>query len=258
MANRFRDTKIWDEDWYCNLGGEYQQLWNYLCDTCDNAGVWKPNKIGFERSTGYKVNLDSFLKKVNGDKQRIRTLDNGRWFLPGFIKYQWFTKHHCFDLVLSNNLHLSLYKILMMNGIDIVWVRGLQEVLQGSTQPYRVKVKDKEIVQQDKAIKNSVTANNPQLQPLGMDIVKQMATKAWQDEDWKQSINYGQGMDMPQLKRWMALFNASLCNDPMPNFNEERYKKLFGGWLSMQKTKGRKLANIEVDVSERPLEHLQV
>ena len=74
---------------------------DYICDNCDNAGVWKPNKTGFERSTGLKVSLDSFLKKVNGDKKRIITLENGRWFLPGFIKYQWFTKKDSFDLVLS-------------------------------------------------------------------------------------------------------------------------------------------------------------
>ena len=131
MANRFRDTTIWNEDWYCNLGGEYMLLWDYICDNCDNAGVWKPNKIGFERSTGLKVNLDSFLKKVNGDKKRIIALDNGRWFLPGFIKYQWFTKKDSFDLVLSIPHHLNLYNLLKSNNINVLSLRGCQGVREG-------------------------------------------------------------------------------------------------------------------------------
>jgi len=131
MANRYRDTTIWNEDWYCNLGGEYMLLWDYICDNCDNAGVWKPNKIGFERSTGLKVNLDSFLKKVNGDKKRIIALENGRWFLPGFIKYQWFTKKDSFDLVLSIPHQLNLYNLLKANNINVLSLRGCQGVREG-------------------------------------------------------------------------------------------------------------------------------
>lgn len=130
--HRFRDTEIWQEDWYCELGGEYQKLWDFICDKCDNAGVWKPNKIDFETKTKFKVSLDSFFKKVNGDKERIMLLDNGRWFLPGFIKYQWFNKKDTFSFNLGNKLHISFCKILIANGIELTKVRGLIEVLERS------------------------------------------------------------------------------------------------------------------------------
>lgn len=96
------------------------------------------------------------------------------------------------------------------------------------------------------------------LLPLGIKVVSKMATEAWKDEQWKQNIIYGQGIDMKQLHRWMALFNASLCNDTMPNFNEKLYKKLFGGWLSLQKSKGRKLSNPEIERPDKPLEKLDI
>lgn len=256
MANRFTDTKKWDEDWYCSLGGEYQHLWNYICDYADNAGVWRPNKIGYERSTGFKVNLDSFLKKVNGDKQRIMVLDNGRWFISGFIKYQWFTKQDSFDLVLSNYHHLNLYKLLSANNINVLMVWGLRQVLEGSPKTSMVKVKEREKIKEVENLKVGISETKHL--PLGIEVVKQMAGKAWQDEQWKQSIIYGQSIDITQLKRWMALFNASLCNDPMPGFSEELYKKLFGGWLSLQKSKGRKLANAEIELTEKPLEKINI
>ena len=64
---RRRETSIWEQDWYCELGGEYQHFWDFINDNCDNAGIWIPNKKGFEMRTGFKVNLDSFLKKVDAD-----------------------------------------------------------------------------------------------------------------------------------------------------------------------------------------------
>jgi hypothetical protein len=130
--SRFRDTGIWEEDWYCLLGGEYQRLWDYICDHCDNAGVWKPNVFNFEAKTRFKVNLDEFFKMVNVDSARVVKLKNGRWFLPGFILFQWFNKKKSFNLSLSNRLHRSLHESLINNEIKLTSVRGLKEVLKTS------------------------------------------------------------------------------------------------------------------------------
>lgn len=134
MAVRFIDTERWKEDWYCELKGEYQKLFDYICDQCDNAGVWKPNKVDFEIKTGFSVNLGSFIKKVNGDKERIFLLENGRWFILGFISFQWFNKKEQFSLILTNRLHKSIYDLLIKNQVPIEKVRGLKEVLEGATQ----------------------------------------------------------------------------------------------------------------------------
>ena len=60
----------------------------------------------------------------------------------------------------------------------------------------------------------------------------------------------GNSLKEADLKKWMAQYNASIMNDVIPNFNEGSYKKMFGGWLQTQKSKGRSIssANTEVDL----------
>jgi hypothetical protein len=142
MAARFTDTQIWDEDWFIELGLEYQHFWNYITDQCNHAGIWKPNKTGFEMRTKAKVNLDSFYDKVNGDKERIIKLRDGNWFLVGFIKFQWFNKKDRFDLVLANRMHRSMFELLTKHSVPLEKIRGLREVLETS----KDKDKDKDII----------------------------------------------------------------------------------------------------------------
>jgi hypothetical protein len=52
----------------------------------------------------------------------------------------------------------------------------------------------------------------------------------------------GNQLKPDDLQKWMAQFNASICNDVMPDFSESKYKKLFGGWLNRQKAKGYTLS----------------
>lgn len=135
MASRYTDTEIWNEDWFCAMPGEYQLFVKYVWAKCDNAGVWKPNKIDFESKTKFKVSPDLLFKKMNeggGGSQRVLLLDNGRWFFTGYILFQWFNKKKSFDLVLSNRLHKSLYDILIENKVPLPKVRGLKEVLKTS------------------------------------------------------------------------------------------------------------------------------
>lgn len=146
MASRFRGTEVWDEDWFIELGGEQQHFWTYMCDTCNHAGIWKPNKSGFEMRTKFKVNLDSFFNKVNGDKERIFKLKDGNWFLTGFIQFQWFNKKKTFDLVLTNRMHVSIVNELKKYNVPHEKVRGLQEVLETSKEMVKEKDMEKELV----------------------------------------------------------------------------------------------------------------
>lgn len=129
---RFFDPERYNEDWYIELKGEYQKLFDYIIEMCDNAGVWKPNKFDFEIKTGFKVNLDSLIEKVNGDKERISVLENGRWFIPGFIKFQWFNRISSFNLSTANPRHINIIRSLEDNRIPLSKVRGLAEVCQRS------------------------------------------------------------------------------------------------------------------------------
>jgi hypothetical protein len=164
MASKFTDTDIWNEDWFCDMPGEYQLFTKYIFDKCDNAGVWKPNKFDFETKTKFKVSPDLLFKKMNaggGGHDRVLLLDNGRWFITGYILFQWFNKKKTFDLVLSNRLHKSLYGILIENKIDLKKVRGLKEVLETSM----VMVMDNINLKEEKKEEEFIGEKQPKIRP---------------------------------------------------------------------------------------------
>jgi hypothetical protein len=111
MAKRFRDTEIWSEDWYISLESKYMLFWDYICDKCDYAGIIRPNKTLFEKVTGLKIDLDEFIQSVNTDKVRVEILGNGKWFLTGFIPFQ-------YGAVLRNsNMHKNIIRQLENNEV---------------------------------------------------------------------------------------------------------------------------------------------
>lgn len=110
MSKRDTDTEIWSEDWFLNLSDIEMLFWNYIKDKCDHAGFWRPNFKIFETITGRRVNVASFLEKINSDKQRIEVIENGKWFLTGFISFQ-----YCGKLNLNNRFHKSVYDTFTKN-----------------------------------------------------------------------------------------------------------------------------------------------
>ena len=114
MAKRFTETMKWNEDWYLDLSLADKLFWIYICDNCDHAGIFKPNKRMFELLIGHEINVQSFLDNVNLNKSRICVLGNGRWFLTGFIEFQYGNK-----LNPNNRVHKSILKLLNENDISL-------------------------------------------------------------------------------------------------------------------------------------------
>lgn len=79
----------------------------------------------------------------------------------------------------------------------------------------------------------------PQL--VGTDLAVNTARLVWDDQRWREQLCMAHTMPETDLKKWMAQFNASVSNDPIPDFNAAKYKKMFGGWLNTQKGKGYKI-----------------
>ena len=137
MAKRFRDTSIWDEDWFLELTKEHKLLWTYICDNCDHAGIWKPNFKKFSLLIECTINVKDFLKAINEEKERIIVLKNSRWLLTGFISFQYGDKLNC-----NNKFHRSIYNLLVLNEVNLTSLRPQVEVLESTK--VKVKVKDKE------------------------------------------------------------------------------------------------------------------
>lgn len=134
MAKRFRDSNIQDEDWYIILPMEYKLLWDFICDKCDHAGIWKPNLVKFTAFNA-TVDLEKALEHFNDDESdpRLIKLENGKFFLPGFFVFQYGPK-----LNLKNSVHLSISQIYYKNGVKQSSIKGLKEVTEG------IKDKDKD------------------------------------------------------------------------------------------------------------------
>ena len=146
MPKRFHDTDIWNEDWFLDMDEEYRMFWFYLKDTCDHAGIWKPNVRRFNSEVGKKINLDKALELFNAEKKRIERLDSGHWVLLDFINFQYGSV-----LNLKNSCHLSVFNRLNKLEVSLGSLRGLIEVKEGSSRPQvevkaGVKDKDKDIV----------------------------------------------------------------------------------------------------------------
>ena len=146
MSKRFHETEIWNEDWFLDMDEVYRMFWFYVKDTCDHAGIWKPNVRRFNSEVGKKINLDKALQLFNAEKNRIEKLESGHWVLLDFVYFQYGKV-----LNLKNSCHLSVFNRLNKLEVSLGSLRGLIEVKEGSSRPQvevkaGVKDKDKDIV----------------------------------------------------------------------------------------------------------------
>ena len=114
MAKRFTDTEIWEQDWYIDLPNKYKLLWNYIKDKCDNVGIWRPNKSILQKIVGEPINFEEFLSFVNLEKERLRVLPSGRWWIKDFFIFQYGNRFSP-----ESNVHKGALKALVQNGIHI-------------------------------------------------------------------------------------------------------------------------------------------
>jgi hypothetical protein len=93
----------------------------------------------FENSTGRRINQEDFLKKMNTEKERIKVLENGKWFLCGFISFQ-----YCGRLNTNNNFNRSVLETFRKNITCENTSTYLFEVCETSKRPLREVNKEQE------------------------------------------------------------------------------------------------------------------
>lgn len=88
MAKRFSETKIWDDVWYQDLPIEWKMLWKYICDKCDEAGIWKVNQSLAEFQLKTVIKWETAKEHLNNGKERVRFC-NGFWIINDFVLFQY-------------------------------------------------------------------------------------------------------------------------------------------------------------------------
>jgi uncharacterized phage protein (TIGR02220 family) len=137
MAKRFAESKIWDDVWYQELPLIWKCVWKYLCDRCDEAGIWKVNhKLG-DFQLGVKVKWSDAEKFLNKDKARVEFYDDF-WVIKDFVSFQYgekiLTSQHAFHKkireMLSRVSHRVLEKRNTLQVKEEVKVMVKEEVLE--------------------------------------------------------------------------------------------------------------------------------
>ena len=82
---RFTDSDKWRDPWFRRLSNSGKLFFLYLCDNCDNAGVWERDDELCQWETGFSDDVKNLLEELGN---RVEILDNGRILLPKFVLFQ--------------------------------------------------------------------------------------------------------------------------------------------------------------------------
>jgi hypothetical protein len=127
MANRFTDSRKWDDPWFRKLPCKHKAFWLFLLDRCNHAGIWKVDFESAEFHIGEKIDPIEIKTVLNG---RIEEYGD-KWFIPKFITFQYHNLNE------DNRVHKSIIEMLKREGA----YKGLASTLQGA----KDKDKDKDI-----------------------------------------------------------------------------------------------------------------
>lgn len=86
MSKRFTEIEKWSDPWYRKLSCKQKCLWQFICDRCDNSGVWKAD---FELASFYIGDeiIEQDLTPFNVSKERI-AIKGGLVIIKDFIPFQ--------------------------------------------------------------------------------------------------------------------------------------------------------------------------
>lgn len=86
MAKRFRDTELHRRIWYMALTCAEQKVVDYVFDTCDLVGMWRPSPEIDNQIIKEPVDWAAVPGKTNGN---IVVMKSGKWWVPDFCYFQY-------------------------------------------------------------------------------------------------------------------------------------------------------------------------
>uniref|UniRef100_A0A6M3XPJ6 Uncharacterized protein n=1 Tax=viral metagenome TaxID=1070528 RepID=A0A6M3XPJ6_9ZZZZ len=132
MAKRFSETKIWEDIWYQDLPIEWKMFWKYICDKCDEAGIWKVNKSLAEFQLKVPIKWEEAEQYLNNGKQRIKFC-NSFWVIKDFVSFQYgekvLTSEHPFHKKIREMLdrvsHRVSYRVKEKEKEKVIYNKGV-------------------------------------------------------------------------------------------------------------------------------------
>jgi hypothetical protein len=119
--NIFIDASLHSAKWFDDLPLEYQMTNILLWMLSDNIGVWKPHPRELHFKLKQDINLNDFQTKVNQEREVIRVLENGDWWLLDYLPLQVKT------LTPNNRVHVSYIEALREKGLLSIYAEERPE-----------------------------------------------------------------------------------------------------------------------------------
>jgi hypothetical protein len=89
-VKRFTDTEKWRDPWYRRLPPRLKCLWQYLCDTCDAAGVFEPD---WEQAS-FVIGEPVTLSDLDEFKGRLEVVVRTKMVILKFVPFQYSNLSH--------------------------------------------------------------------------------------------------------------------------------------------------------------------
>ena len=149
MPKRFTATEKWDKEWFQMLSPTHKCLWEFLRDRCDCAGVWDTNW----RKASFEIGVEVSEKDMAIFGDRVEKMPSGKWWLTGFIEYQYgkldgFCRAH-WPVFLKLQQHTLWHRVRDTLTIrsESVLIKGFVRVSDTLSDTHKEKEKEKEQVQ---------------------------------------------------------------------------------------------------------------
>ena len=152
---RFTDSEKWSDKFFRRLTPTGKLFWIWLCDNCDNAGIWERDDELFKFFSGVDVDVEDLIEEL-GD--RIETLEDGRIIITKFVFFQQ-------GGMLNGDKppHRQIIRLLEKNGLE---QKECGEIRNAKERQSKGKAKAKGILSKGKA-KATETLSKGKAKPIG-------------------------------------------------------------------------------------------
>lgn len=217
---RFTETQKWEDPWFRRLRPEIKNLWQWILDHCDNAGVIDPDLELASFQIGYEYSMDTLLELGT----RIIKLPCEKLFVPKFIQFQYG------ELSTECKAHNPVFASLRKHGIERV-SNGYQYPLgKGKGKGQR---QEDEISEESTTSKKRGTMDELKAYALEIGLLESDGESMfhhWESNGWKNGSspvkNWKAGIQKWKSQSWLPSQKASPGKKPAYRKNEYPQEKL--------------------------------
>jgi hypothetical protein len=209
MSNRLTDSDKWKDIWFSNLSPHAKLLFIFLCENCNNAGIYEVNKKFMLFYLGIN---DEELKKSIAEitKTYIKSNDGNRIWIKNYLKYQ-----SKLPLNENNNNHKQILMILKENLSDETKYKGCKEMSSLLPQPIKIprKVVSTDITKSEikepisRFLKPSITQIQDFMKEKEFSLFKSEGERFF---NWFESNGWKVGKNL--MRSWKGAVNTWIAN----------------------------------------------